>query len=66
MMVQTIPSDSNYSDAESLLEWDDERTAEFVAIEKKKNEEEKTRMKWIERHGLDSLCLVVQGLTVIW
>jgi hypothetical protein len=45
MMVQTVPSDSNYSDAESLLEWDDERAAEFVAIEKKKKEEEKTRRK---------------------
>jgi hypothetical protein len=45
MRVQTIAGDSNYSDAESLLEWDDERAAEFVAIEKKKKEEEKTRIK---------------------
>ncbi len=37
-MIQATLSDSNYSDAESLLEWDDERAAEFVAAEKKKDE----------------------------
>jgi hypothetical protein len=37
-MIQATLSDSNYSDAESLLEWDDERDAEFVAAEKKKEE----------------------------
>jgi hypothetical protein len=35
-MIQATLSDSNYSDAKSLLEWDDERAAEFVATEKKK------------------------------
>jgi hypothetical protein len=35
-MIQATLSDSNYSDTESLLEWDDERAAEFVAAEKKK------------------------------
>jgi hypothetical protein len=44
MMVQTIACDSKYSDAESLLEWDDERAAEFATTEKKKKEE-KTRIK---------------------
>jgi hypothetical protein len=44
-MVQATISDSNYSDAESLLEWDDERDAEFVAAKKKKREEEKMRRK---------------------
>ncbi|MDP9015295.1 MAG: hypothetical protein M3M87_00850 [Thermoproteota archaeon] len=37
-MIQATLSNSNYSDAESLLEWDDERAAEFVAAEKKKEE----------------------------
>jgi hypothetical protein len=37
-MIQATVSDSSYSDAESLLEWDDERAAEFVAAEKKKEE----------------------------
>jgi hypothetical protein len=45
MMVQTIAGDSNYSDAKSLLEWNDERAAEFAAAEKKKKEEENIRMK---------------------
>jgi hypothetical protein len=35
-MIQATLSDSNYSDAESLLEWDDERAAEFAAAEKNK------------------------------
>lgn len=35
-MIQTTLSDSNYSDAKSLLEWDDERAAEFAAAEKNK------------------------------
>jgi hypothetical protein len=37
-MIQATLSGSNYSDAEFLLEWDDERAAEFVAAEKKKEE----------------------------
>jgi hypothetical protein len=37
-MMQATLSDSNDSDAESLLDWDDERAAEFVAAEKKKEE----------------------------
>ena len=40
-MMQPAVSNSNYSDAESLLEWDDKRAAEFAAAEKKKMEEEK-------------------------
>ena len=51
-MVQATISDSNYSDAESLLEWDDERPAEFVAAEKKKREEEK-----MKRLSLVSFCM---------
>ncbi len=44
--MQATLTDSNYSDAESLLlEWDDERAAEFVAAEKKKKEEEIRRRK---------------------
>ena len=39
-MIQTTFSDSNYSDAKSLLEWDDERAARFAAAEEKKKEEE--------------------------
>ena len=41
-MMQATLSDSNYSDSKSLLEWDDERAAEFAVDEKtkKKNEEE--------------------------
>jgi hypothetical protein len=35
-MMQASLCDLNYSDAESLLEWDDERAAEFVAAEKKR------------------------------
>ena len=47
-MMQAPLSDPNYSDAESLLEWDEERAAEFVAAEKKKREEEKRRkMDWV-------------------
>ena len=40
-MMQGTLSDSNDSDAESLLEWewDDERAAEFVTAEKKKGEQ---------------------------
>ena len=37
-MMQATVGDSNCSDAESLLDWDDERAAEFVAAEKKKKE----------------------------
>ena len=39
-MMQATLSDLNYSDIESLSEWDDERAAEFVAAEKKKRGEE--------------------------
>jgi hypothetical protein len=35
-MIQASLSNSNYSDAKSLLEWDDERAAEFAAAEEKK------------------------------
>jgi hypothetical protein len=44
MMEATI-SDPNYSDTESLLEWDDERAAKFVATEKRKREEERGRKR---------------------
>lgn len=44
-MMEATLSDSNYSDAESLLEWDDERAAEFVATEKSKREEERRRKR---------------------
>ncbi len=44
MMPATL-SDSNYSDAESLLEWDEKRAAEFVAAEKKKMEEERRKRR---------------------
>ncbi len=44
-MMEATLSDSNYSDAESLLEWDDERAAEFVATEKRKREEERGRKR---------------------
>jgi hypothetical protein len=37
-MMQATLSDSNHSDVESLLDWGDERAAEFVAAEKKKEE----------------------------
>jgi hypothetical protein len=43
--MQATLSDPNYSDAESLLEWDDERAAEFVAAEKKKRGEENRSRK---------------------
>ena len=39
-MIQATLSDSNYSDVESLLEWDDERAAEFAAAEEKKKKKE--------------------------
>jgi hypothetical protein len=42
-MMQAPLSDPNHSDAGSLLEWDEERAAEFVAAEKKKREEDKRR-----------------------
>jgi hypothetical protein len=38
-MIQATLSDSSYSDAKSLLEWDDERAAKSAAAEKKKEEE---------------------------
>jgi hypothetical protein len=44
-MMQATLSDSNYSDAESLLEWNEERAAEFVAAEKKKMEEERGKRR---------------------
>jgi hypothetical protein len=37
-MMQATLSDSDYSGTESLLEWNEERAAEFVAAEKKKEE----------------------------
>ncbi len=50
-MMQAPLSDPNYSDVESLLEWDEERAAEFVAAEKKKRDEQKKEEKWIECRG---------------
>ncbi len=44
MMPATL-SDSKYPDVESLIEWDEERAAEFVAAEKKKMKEEKEKRK---------------------
>ena len=44
-MMHATLSDSNYSDAKSLSEWDDERAAAFVAVERKKIEDEKRRRK---------------------
>ncbi len=43
-MIQATLSDSNYPDAKSLLEWDDERAAEFAAAEK--NKKKKKEKKW--------------------
>jgi hypothetical protein len=40
-MIQTTFSDSNYSDAKSLLEWDDERAARFAAAEEEKKKKKK-------------------------
>jgi hypothetical protein len=40
-MIQATLSDSSYSNAKSLLEWDDERAAEFVAADKKKKKKER-------------------------
>jgi hypothetical protein len=37
-MIQATLSDSSYSDAKSLLEWDDERADKSAAAEKKKEE----------------------------
>ena len=42
-MIQTTLSDSSYSDAKSLLEWDDERAAEFAAAGRKKKKKKKRR-----------------------
>ena len=42
-MMQATLSDSNYSDAKSLLEWDDEQAAEFAAAEKKKKKKKRRR-----------------------
>jgi hypothetical protein len=39
-MMQATLSDSNYSDAKSLLVWGDERAAEFAAAEKKQKKKE--------------------------
>ena len=36
MMMQATLSDSNYSDANSLLDWDDERATEFARLRRKK------------------------------
>jgi hypothetical protein len=40
-MIQASLSNSNYSDAKSLLEWDDERAAEFAAAEEKKKKKKR-------------------------
>ncbi len=42
-MIQTTFSDSNYSDAKSLLEWDDERAARFAAAEEEEEEEKRKK-----------------------
>jgi TfoX/Sxy family transcriptional regulator of competence genes len=43
-MTQATLSDSSYSDAKSLLEWDDERAAEFAADKKKKKKKKKRNL----------------------
>jgi hypothetical protein len=43
-MIQATLSDSNYSNAKSLLEWDDERAAKFVAADKKKKRKKKRKL----------------------
>ena len=43
-MMQATLSDSNYSDAKSLLVWGDGRAAEFAAAEKKKKKEEEANL----------------------
>jgi hypothetical protein len=48
-MIHATLSDSNYSDAESLLEWDDERAAEFAAAEKKKKKEKEEEINLLLR-----------------
>ena len=50
-MIQATLSDSNYCDAKSLLEWDDERAAEFVATEKKKEKKIKEEEDKFEGTG---------------
>jgi TfoX/Sxy family transcriptional regulator of competence genes len=42
-MIQATLSDSNYSDAKSLLERDDERAADFAAADMKKKKRKKKR-----------------------
>jgi hypothetical protein len=49
-MIQATLSDSNYSNAKSPLEWNDERSAEFVAADKKKEKRKKKR-KLIYSHA---------------
>jgi hypothetical protein len=46
-MIQATLSDSNYSDAKSLLEGDDERAADFAAADKKKKKKRKKKRKLI-------------------
>jgi hypothetical protein len=48
-MIQATLSDSNYSDAKSLLEWDDERAAEFAAAEKKKKKKKEEEVNLLLR-----------------
>jgi hypothetical protein len=43
-MIQATFSDSRYSDAKSLLDWDDERAAKFAAAEKKRKKEEEVNL----------------------
>jgi hypothetical protein len=43
-MIQATLSDSNYSNAKSLLEWDDERAAECVAVDKKKKKKKERKL----------------------
>ena len=48
-MIQATLSDSNYSNAKSLLEWDDKRAAEFVAVEKKKKRKKRKEVNLLLR-----------------
>jgi hypothetical protein len=43
-MIQATLSDSNYSDAKSLLERDDERAADFAAADMKKKRKKKRKL----------------------
>jgi hypothetical protein len=44
-MIQVTLSDSNYSNAKSQLEWDDERAAKFAAAEEEEKKKKKKKKK---------------------